>query len=127
MTREAVTLPSGGACLDVPTALYIDSQILSPMGGSETWALRSFSAILSESLRSVEVSCVRELSLSRIQQQGRLSIQRTKITLPANESSHALLAAIYIDSIKMSPIGCNAAIIPYYLSCGMRADPRPSA
>ena len=77
MTREAVTLPSGGACLDVPTALYIDSQILSAMGGSETWALRSFLAILSESLRSVEVSCVRELLLSRIQQQGRLSIQRT--------------------------------------------------
>ena len=35
MTRRTVTLPSAGACSDVPTAFYIDSQILSPMGACD--------------------------------------------------------------------------------------------
>ena len=43
------------------------------------------------------------------------------------ENFHDLLTAIYIDSQKMSPIGCKVASIPYYLSCGVGANPRPSA
>ena len=58
--------------------------------------------------------CVRMLNVTH-STTGKVMDPDKNVLLCFQENFHDLPTAIYIDSQKLSPVGCNAASIPYYL------------